>query len=668
MLSCALVVGSVGGSVSDVAAPSVTHLGRQLAAAEQITHIGSWAWNARTGVVTWSDELYRIYGLEPQSCPITFETFLQRLVPEDREVVQREVAAALERGSRFAYSERIVRPDESIRQLDTVGEAVRDGDGNVVGLIGTCRDVTDERAREQLLRVYADIVHNVQIGLSVWSVADAEDVGTFRLVAFNPAAERVARRPLAPYLGAALLDVLPFATGGRLQSLIASVARDGAVREVHVHGSRDPAAPTRSVALKGFPLAGGCVGIASEDVTEQILARKMQAAEAQVFEMIAEGSPLDQVLAALARCIEDQAPPTIASILLLDADGQHVRRGAAPHLPEAYCAAIDGQPIGPNAGSCGTAAYLRRLVVTSDVLTDPHWEAYRDLARAHGLRACWSMPVLATDDRVLGVFALYYRQPRTPREDELALIERASHIAGIAIERRQLEDELRALSAHIESVREEERASIAREIHDELGQMLTALKMDLAWIRRRTEAAQLSKEALIEKVQAISEMTDGIIEQVRRISAELRPGVLDDLGLQAALEWQAQQFEQRTGITCVLRSTLEGVRLERDLSTAVFRICQEALTNVARHADAKRVEIDIALDGGWLRMDISDDGKGVSFEAARSPRSLGILGMRERARRLGGAAAVSGGPSRGTRVSVRIPVASPPSPPAETAP
>lgn len=134
---------------------------RQLAAAQAITHIGSWEWDARTNAVQWSDELYRIYGLGPQSCKITFDSFLSRLHPDDRARIQAEVGAALKDGHPFAYHERIIRPDGSIRELDTVGEVRRDDAGQVAGLIGTCRDVTEERQRDEQLRLHAQIVQDV---------------------------------------------------------------------------------------------------------------------------------------------------------------------------------------------------------------------------------------------------------------------------------------------------------------------------------------------------------------------------------------------------------------------------------------------------------------------------------------------------------------------------
>ncbi|HEX6767336.1 MAG TPA: GAF domain-containing sensor histidine kinase, partial [Polyangiaceae bacterium] len=352
---------------------------------------------------------------------------------------------------------------------------------------------------------------------------------------------------------------------------------------------------------------------------------------------------------------EEQMPGMLGSILLLE--GRMMRHGAAPSLPHAYNAAIDGQLIGPRAGSCGTAAHSRRPVFVADIETDPLWLDYRELARAHGLRACWSTPILSGDGRVLGTFALYYRTPRSPEPSDVELIARATHLAGIAVQRKGLDEQLRELSAHIESVREDERTAVAREIHDELGQALTALRMDVTWILRRTEKAEAQK-GVVEKLEGMVRMTDQIIDQVRRISSDLRPGVLDDLGLVAALEWKASDFEQRTGTPCVFRVKLPDARFEPEVSTAVFRIFQEALTNVVRHAQATRVDVHLEHDTSRLVLEVKDDGKGITSEALSSVKSLGLLGIRERARRLGGTVAISGEPAQGTRLILEIPLAS----------
>ena len=165
-------------------------------------------------------------------------------------------------------------------------------------------------------------------------------------------------------------------------------------------------------------------------------------AEKRLLEMIANAEPLSDLLEFLAALIEDQSIGSISSVLLLDEDRKTLHHGAAPSLPKDYVTAVDGLPIGPNAGSCGTAAFFAKRVIVSDIATDPLWVDYRDLALRHGLRACWSVPVLSAKGSVLGTTAVYYGEPRTPSLPELDLIERAAHLAGIAIERKQAEQTL----------------------------------------------------------------------------------------------------------------------------------------------------------------------------------------------------------------------------------
>jgi len=212
--------------------------------------------------------------------------------------------------------------------------------------------------------------------------------------------------------------------------------------------------------------------------------------------------------------------------------------------------------------------------------------------------------------------------------------------------------QLRALSTHLQSIREEERTLIAREIHDELGQDLTGLKMDLSWLTKRLPGVQ---EELVKKAESMSELIDTTIQSVRRISTELRPGVLDDLGLTAAIEWQSQDFQGRTGVQCEFKSTLPEVDLDRDRSTAVFRILQETLTNVARHANATKVSIYLGKKDGSLVLIVEDNGKGALESEIYNPKSLGFLGMRERALVFGGKIEIRGVPEKGTTVVLSIP-------------
>ncbi len=218
-------------------------------------------------------------------------------------------------------------------------------------------------------------------------------------------------------------------------------------------------------------------------------------------------------------------------------------------------------------------------------------------------------------------------------------------------------EQLRALSARLQSAREEEGSRIAREIHDELGSSLTSLKWDLEEIDKQlsTPLEPLALVALREKFQTPMKLADLAISAIRKIASELRPSVLDDLGLVAAIEWQAQQFQARTGIICDCDCSLEKVELNEEQSTAAFRILQEALTNVLRHAEATRVEIKISRENGYLALSISDNGKGISDSEKSEQQSLGILGMRERAHLIGGEIDIKGFEGKGTVVDLRVP-------------
>lgn len=214
-------------------------------------------------------------------------------------------------------------------------------------------------------------------------------------------------------------------------------------------------------------------------------------------------------------------------------------------------------------------------------------------------------------------------------------------------------EQLRALAARLQSVREEERALVAREMHDELGQACTAIKMDLASIGRKATKKQTQLRA---KVDSATQLVDKMIFAVRRIASELRPRTLDDLGLTAALEWQSQEFEGRTGIRCALVLPGEQPTLDPERSTAIFRIFQESLTNVARHSQATRVEAHLEKQEDQLIFLVRDNGVGFDIAQSRARKSLGLVGMQERALLLNGELAIEAAPGSGTTVKLRIPL------------
>ena len=214
-------------------------------------------------------------------------------------------------------------------------------------------------------------------------------------------------------------------------------------------------------------------------------------------------------------------------------------------------------------------------------------------------------------------------------------------------------DQLRALTTYLQYVREEERTRIAREVHDELGQALTGLKLDMSWLSARVARNAKPVQA---KVKTMVDHIDETIQTVRRIATELRPGILDSLGLVAALEWQANEFQSRTGIPCRVEAAFDDSQLQPQFATVFFRIYQETLTNIIRHAKATQVDVRLAEEGGALVLSVKDNGRGISEEEIANTRSIGLVGMRERAMLIGGEVTLQGAPGKGTTMILRVPL------------
>ncbi|MBI4810792.1 MAG: sensor histidine kinase [Ignavibacteriales bacterium] len=252
------------------------------------------------------------------------------------------------------------------------------------------------------------------------------------------------------------------------------------------------------------------------------------------------------------------------------------------------------------------------------------------------------------------IFTVYFNQKRfiASQKEKLKILEEG---------KQQLQEshkKLRQLAAHLQSVREEERARIAREIHDELGQLLTVMKMDIALLSKKLPSlsAGSKSEETTSDLKSMSELVDTTIKSVRRIATELRPEILDELGLKEAIEWEAQVFQTRTRIKCVFISEIDDITLDHERSTAVFRILQETLTNVARHAEATQVNLYLQQSDGNLVLRVADNGRGITAQEATGNKSLGLLGMRERVLLFGGEVIIEGESGKGTIVTVRLPI------------
>jgi GAF domain-containing protein len=311
-------------------------------------------------------------------------------------------------------------------------------------------------------------------------------------------------------------------------------------------------------------------------------------------------------------------------------------------------------------GISGHAVAAGEAIIISDTSTDPRYMKVTSTKRALKTQQKFlaSFPIKYKDE-VLGAITCVGRQSRRLAPHEIQLINSMSSQLAVALENSRYYEQtkkqamqLRNYALHQESVRELERTRISREIHDELGQALTALKLEVSLLRAKLRTNDSDQDR---RIGEISEMLDGTIQTVRKIATQLRPDILDKLGLIPAIEWHLQEFAKRTGIKSDFVSRPGKIRLSELQSTAFFRILQEALTNVARHARASRVRIRLHQKAGQTFLVVEDNGVGIDPEKITDPDSLGLLGMQERARALGGSLQVRRKKGKGTLVTGCIP-------------
>lgn len=264
-----------------------------------------------------------------------------------------------------------------------------------------------------------------------------------RILEVNEAGCRMLGYARDEFLGKSIIDFEADETASEIAAHIERIKQTGSAQLERRHRCKDGHLIDVAMTISYLPGGGGRFSVFSRDVTDLKRDQALLGGQNQVLEMIATGAALAATLDKLLRVIESQSPEMLSSILLLDADGVHLRHGAAPSLPREYLEAIDGGAIGPSAGSCGTAAFRRQSVIVEDIATDPLWADYRELALPHGLRACWSTPIFAAPGKVMGTFAMYYRQPGRPTANHERLIGIATQVAAIAIGHERTAEALR---------------------------------------------------------------------------------------------------------------------------------------------------------------------------------------------------------------------------------
>ena len=609
--------------------------------------------------------------------------------PNDLQVCLERWNEALRSGESFEIEYRFKRASDGTYRWH-LGRALplRDKSGQVVKWFGTCTDIHDQKKAEELLRqAHEDLERLATMRTKELEranlflqdqIAERERIDEARLaqakilasildnmgdavivvdsdenfLVFNPAAERmfgtgatrITTDKWSEQCGLYLADQVTTFPADQLP--LARSLRGENVDDLEMFVRHAKAPKGIWTRVSGRPLRDGHGAysgavIVCRDITERKLEEAFRVGQSEIIEMIARGEPLGEVLTHLMLLIEAQADEMFCSVLLLADDGAHVRHGAAPNLPEHYVKAVDGAPIGPKNGSCGTAMYLAKQVIVTDIFSDPLWEDYRDLAAASGLRACWSTPILSGSGKVLGSFAMYYRQPQTPSGSEAKLTEVATHIAGIAIEHQRAGEALRGTQAELAHVSRvtimgELAASIAHEVNQPLGAIVGNADICLQWLAEGTPDLVTLREAL----EDISDDGRRASEVIARIRGLVKKNVAQKTTFdinELARETHAlvDHEAQRKGVTLQTKLAevlppVEGDRVQ--LQQVLLNLLMNGMDAMATiERQGRLLTVSTTHDGDRALVAVRDSGVGIEpqnaeqvFKAFHTTKSGGM--------------------------------------------
>jgi PAS domain S-box-containing protein len=611
-----------------------------LLAIQSLAHVGIWEWDIPSNRLTWSAELCRIYGVDSRTFVATAEQYHEFVHPDDRERARGEIERAISACAPFRFEERIIRPDGKIRVLRSQGEVIADDHGKPLRLVGVCQDITEYREAMDALRESEERFRLLAEGVQDYAIFMLDPQG--HIISWNSGAVRIKGYRTGEVLGRHFslfyspgdigrgvpVEALRQATtagtwageGWRLRKDGSRFWANAMITALYDSGGR----------LRGFSKV-------TRDITEQQLGKEQLSRQRQLLETI-----LSQAADAIIAC---------------DAEGRMVfvnaaARRLAEHDPEGSNLDLapdywgnafdtDGRPVPREAWSMSRALRGETTVGRQIHMIRADGSAYDILISA--------APTTGSDGRVIGAVATF--SDITQRKQA----EAAMH---------SMTQRLRALSNRLLEVQEAERRHLARELHDEIGQSLTALKINLESANRAAQGARVPR--LCEDMIGI---VDRLLDQVRNLSLDLRPSLLDDLGLAEALRWYADRQAQRSGICIFFYDDGQAPAAPPAVTTACFRIAQEALTNVIRHANAGMIHIGLSRYDDMLELVVTDDGRGFDVHAmlqyAAQGASLGLLGMLERAELLRGNLWIDSHPGRGTAVRARFPLTAPSRPATE---
>jgi len=597
----------------------------KLQTAQEIAKLGYWALDLKTKNLFWSSQVYTIWGVQEKTFEVTFENLLLTIHPDDKNLFLKHQKEALLGLHPMHIEHRIVMPDSKIKWVREIGQLIFDEKEFPIRFEGTVQDITEQKIAEIALKeknqFITSAIDNLPVGIAIRDM----NTGIFTLMNKNFIEIYGWTKEELADVETFFRNVYPDENYRReIQTQIFNDIESKDIKRMNWEGIQITTknGKKRFVNAKNIPLYEQNIMISTAlDVTEKILAEEELQKNNERYNYVTKA--------------------TFDAIWDWDIINETIYWGEGFQTIFGY-------------------KYLKNNfnAWTVNIHPDDIERVTNSLnASIAGVEKNWTEEYRFK--RGNGTYAFVKDKGVIIREMEGKAIRMIGAIQDVSQQKEyekhilDVNEKLRNLSAHLQNAREEERITIAREIHDELGQQLTGIKFDVSWLKNKT--ATLYPEGA-ERIARLINNINLTINQVRKIAKKLRPGVLDDLGLEAAMEWFVQQFEEQSGILCTLETKNTVSRYNKEVNTTMYRIFQEALTNVMRHSKATKVDILLFEENKHLVLEILDNGKGITESEESNNLSLGITGMKERATMLNGSFLLKKRKGGGTRLKVLVPL------------
>lgn len=669
-----------------------------LASAEKLAQLGSWEWDITKDTVTWSDEMYRIYGLDPATFGASYKAFLILVHPEDRAQVDQTIQESFQKRRTFTFYHRIIRPDDEIRTILAQGQPILNEQGDLIKMVGTGQDVTEQKKVEARLEYQAQqLIALNQMGQTVTATLDLHRVfehvlatllpllkadGIFILlrdgddlvfVATNEAwLPKVKGRRVSAQTGVAS-EVLrtgqtvcvhgPHATRPLYREIAESVAFEpnvlmvaplrfqgeliGVMEAIHHNGNRFDEMDLQllEAAAAWTAIAIGNAGLFEAQQQARHTAESLRDANVKLTQTL----DLPTIITTLMEHLEQLLGNDKSCVLFPEGDTLHIE-AARGDWAARQGTSLDIHRIPPLAEICEQ----KHSILVSDTANVENWPA--PLSNVRQTRSWLGVPLLA-GDYVLAIYIAGHSRPDQFNERHRLVAEALTGQAAIAVQNARLFEEVRVsrerlyrLNQQVVNAQEEERRRVSRELHDEAGQALTALKISLDLMRFSTD-----NEPMRQQLAEVADLTDKTMEHIRLLAHALRPPALDTFGLNTSLEGLCNDFAHRTQLK-VRYTGAELPSLSDPVTISFYRFLQEALTNIIKHAKAGQiiVSLDYTRLTQQICLTVKDDGQGINPYPAKKSTGLGLAGMQERFELLGGEVTIASTPGQGTRVKACV--------------